>query len=565
MIKRKKVIKRKKISNKLITLIILFISATGNTFAINNVDNENNHSDTTKVDNKKYIGTLSGSFETNTTYYVDNEKDGVNSASDYKYGSNNYFKLDYVYKGFSAGVQGEWYPQPLVGYDTEYTGFAIPIKYIAWQNDNLSITVGDFYEQFGSGLILRTWEDRALGFNNSLGGARFNYNIKDIVRIKVLSGFARDYMDYSSTLVSGFDVSVSLSDIFKIDNHLLSLEASAVNRYESEFKDHFDADLYEEFYKFAMPKSLLSYSARFNYQFNSVSAKYEYVRKGEDLFTSMETGDVDLREGQAHLVELGYSANGLSTSVVLRYLDNIESAIYKTSGEVFMSNRINYIPSMTTQHTYSLASMNPYTPLGGGEMGGQFDIFYRVKKGTALGGKRGMKVHANYSIYHGIESATGTGERMFLYSDLTFDIEKMWSRKFQTTLFVSMQKNSLSVYIPDIVKRNIFVADITYKFTNKYSLRAELQYLSADSEDDDWVAAQLEFNIAPNWSVYVSDMFNYNGQQEHYAAGGFSYTHSAIRASLSYGNYKEGYICSGGVCRTVPAYNGVNLAVSIAF
>lgn len=557
--------RRKKIlSSRLIILTILFIFVTSNTFAINKIVTIDNYPDTTKIKKRKYIGTLSGSFETNTTYYIDNKKDETNS-SDYKYGSNNYFKLDYVYKGFSAGVQGEWYPQTLLGYDIGYSGFALPVKYVAWQNNDISVTIGDFYEQFGEGLILRAWEDRALGFNNSLGGARITYNIKDIVKIKALSGYARDYMGYSSTLVSGIDISVSLSDIFKIDNHLLSLETSVVNKYERAFKTSYSPDIYEELYGFIVPKSILSYSARFNYQYNSISAKYEYVRKGEDLFTSL-SGIEAVRAGQAHLVELGYSANGLSTSATLRYLDNMESAIYKTFGEVFMSNTINYIPSMTTQHTYSLASMKPYIPLNGGEMGGQIDIFYRVRKKTALGGKRGMKVHANYSMYYGIGSATGTGETMFMYSDLTFDIEKEWSRKFKTVFFISLQENSLSAYVPDMIKRNIFVVDMTYKFTNKYSLRAELQHLSTqNSEDEDWVAAQLEFNIAPRWGIYISDMLNYNNQNEHYATGGFSYTNSSLRASLSYGNYKEGYICSGGVCRTVPAYNGVNLAVTIAF
>ena len=58
-------------------------------------------------------------------------------------------------------------------------------KYISWTDRNYSVTVGDFYEQFGSGLILRAWEDRALGFNNSLGGARVTFNIKDIVEGKI--------------------------------------------------------------------------------------------------------------------------------------------------------------------------------------------------------------------------------------------------------------------------------------------------------------------------------------------------------------------------------------------
>lgn len=142
---------------------------------------------------KRNLGHLSGSFETNTIYYVEDSKTGAVVPHN-SYGSNNFLKLDYQLGRFSAGVQLEYYPHPLVGtpmqgYEYVMEGFSInnlTEKYISWTDRNYSVTVGDFYEQFGSGLILRAWEDRALGFNNSLGGARVTFNIKDIVEGKVL-------------------------------------------------------------------------------------------------------------------------------------------------------------------------------------------------------------------------------------------------------------------------------------------------------------------------------------------------------------------------------------------
>lgn len=145
---------------------------------------------------KRNLGHLSGSFETNTIYYVEDSKTGAVVPHN-SYGSNNFLKLDYQLGRFSAGVQLEYYPHPLVGtpmqgYEYVMEGFSInnlTEKYISWTDRNYSVTVGDFYEQFGSGLILRAWEDRALGFNNSLGGARVTFNIKDIVEGKVLYAF----------------------------------------------------------------------------------------------------------------------------------------------------------------------------------------------------------------------------------------------------------------------------------------------------------------------------------------------------------------------------------------
>ena len=68
-------------------------------------------------------------------------------------------------------------------------------------------------------------------------------------------------------------------------------------------------------------------------------------------------------------------------------------------------NMLSYRPAMTTQYTYMLMTLNPYSPEIGdkaqaaGEIGGQVDAFYNFRRGTKIGGKRGMKVHANFSTW----------------------------------------------------------------------------------------------------------------------------------------------------------------------
>ena len=60
-------------------------------------------------------GSLSASFETNTTYYFDDAATGA-TAPEGRFGSNNYLKLDYAKGGFTAGVQLEGYLPALTGY-----------------------------------------------------------------------------------------------------------------------------------------------------------------------------------------------------------------------------------------------------------------------------------------------------------------------------------------------------------------------------------------------------------------------------------------------------------------
>ena len=114
---------------------------------------------------------------------------------------------------------------------------------------------------------------------------------------------------------------------------------------------------------------------------------------------------------------------------------------------------------------------------------------------------------------------------------------------------------------------NVMVADLLYKYTPKFSTRLELQYLLSYEEANgyDWMAALLEVNFAPRWSVYVSDMYNHGMEKVHYYNVGASYTVSRTRISLSYGRNREGMICSGGVCRMMPAYTGGNLTISTSF
>ena len=103
------------------------------------------------------------------------------------------------------------------------------------------------------------------------------------------------------------------------------------------------------------------------------------------------------------------------------------------------------------------------------------------------------------------------------------------------------------------------MADLLYKFSSKFSTRVELQYLTTEENEKDWVAGLIELNYAPKWSIYASDMYNNGDTKVHYYNFGASYSSSSLRASLSYGRVREGFVCSGGVCRRTPAYTGVNL------
>ena len=186
-----------------------------------------------------------------------------------------------------------------------------------------------------------------------------------------------------------------------------------------------------------------------------------------------------------------------------------------------------------------------------------------------MGGKKGMKVHANFSTYYGdvADMMSGETRNKLLFRDLTVDIERWFGSDFKLILFYSWQTYNHAPASDDpasMWKSHTVVADMTYKFDRKNSLRLELQHLYTREDHKNWAAALLEYSFAPRWSVSLQDMWNYGDTKTHYINGSVSYSYSKVRAALNFGRFKEGYLCSGGVCRLTPAYTGVNLSLIVA-
>lgn len=494
-------------------------------------------------------GRLSGGFETNTILYADD----IVSAPEDRLGTNNYLKVDYSRGRFTAGGQYEFYGPVLQGFDPTYQGGRLVNKFASWTDDNFSVTVGDFYEQFGSGLILRSYEDRALGFNNSLEGVRVTYRVGDIFAVRALAGRPRMGMGYTSSWVRGIDASLSLASLLGISGSYLALEGSFINRYE---RVPLGGD------ELTGP-NMDAWSGRLVVDLDAgFSLRAEYVEKGKDVYLNSETFENEALGGNAQLLEMSYNNNGLGIFATFRRLDHMDIKLTNNSQSTI--NILNYLPSLTRQYTYLLTNLRPYAAEAVGEQGGQLDVFYNFRRGTALGGKYGMKIHVNGSAFFPLEK---TNDKLnLLFSDISLDIEKQWDRKLKTTLLLSVQQYSPTHgRSPELWVSNIVVADVLYKFTRRHSLRAEVQYLFSKEDSRDWVAVLAEYSFAPRWSVFLSDMYNHGSTRIHYYNAGFSYSQSRTRIALSYGRNREGVVCSGGVCRFMPAYTGANLVITTSF
>lgn len=501
-------------------------------------------------------GTLTGSLESNNIYYVeDNKLSGSTTASpDDHFGSNSYLKLDYMKGKFSAGLQLEAFLPALQGYDYALYGGGkrtmLGAKYVQWEDEDFGFRAGDIYEQFGTGLIFRSYEDRALGFNNSLEGVHGRFSYKNYLTVKAMYGRPRLYLDYAESSVRGGNLNVSLSDITGWSSAVLNLEGSYVNRYENlmdtpDFMDRLSTN------------SLDMYSVGANWNWNGIDARMEYVTKSKDLTVATAK---EMLSGKAIFAELGYSSSGFSALASYRKLSNMNTMLtLKGQGS---GNVLNYIPALTRQYTYMLANLNPYQVSPDGENGGQGDIYYTYR--PASNRSNYWKMHANVSMYY--SDSKHTGKSRLLWRDVNFDVEHRWNKSLKTIALVSVQEWSPTHGVNDVTyASNIFVLDNTYKFNRKTSLRVELQYLYSTDYEKDWMAGLVELSFAPKWSVSVSDMYNHGKTKIHYYNASVSYSASRTRIQLGYGRNRAGYVCSGGVCRYTPAYTGANLTVTSSF
>lgn len=542
---------------------------------------------------EKKEGLLYGSFESNSQWYLNDKiNDREIKHPDDPFRSNNYLQLNYNYKKFTAGIQAESYtPKALLNYNPKYDKTDLGIYFLNYKSNKLDITAGHFYEQFGSGLILRTWEDRALGINNALRGGRIKYNPTDYLSFTGLYGNIRSGFDVSSNSIFGFNSEFNASNVLGFESSDLNFGFSYVGRDE---KPPIKNPKFENLTN--------AFSGRINFSHNSFYASTEYAFKTEDAVIVNNKVDNNLiKPGNSILINFGYSQKNLGIDATLRRMENMsfysqrEPDVYIENGGStsynFNDKIVNYLPGLTKQHHFNLANIYVYQvqkidipdPAIAkiGEIGGQFDVFYNFEKETDLGGKYGTKVTVNianwYNLagdysYFPIKYETkflSSGKKYF--SDYNIEItKKINDRLSGNVIYINQYVNQKYLQGGSLVKTNIVAADATYKLNKTQSIRLQGEHMWADADKKNWAGATLEFYVNQKLSFYTWDMYNYGNDKigegkVHYYNFGGSYRKGASRVALNYGRQRGGLVCVGGVCRFVPESKGVSISLSTSF
>ena len=515
--------------------------------------------------------TLSGSIQSDMLVPEEDKETGAEKTEDFL--TNTYADLQLQSEYVDAGARLEYMEHPMPGFEKDFKGWGVPNFWVKGKLGNNELTLGTFYEQFGSGFILRTYEERTLGIDNSLLGGRLLLKPTDGVILKVLSGKQRRYWKWNKALVSGADAEISIDQwipSMRESGTVLTLGASWVNKYEkNEEKVFVDNTHYVHF-----PKFVNSWDVRANFNHGPWNFLAEYAQKTAD--PSFANGYV-FKKGSAAMLSGSYSNKGLSVLVQAKRSENMSSKSADVTGN---SSAINYLPAFIQDHTYALAALYAYaTQLADGEWAYQTEIGYNFKRNTSLGGKYGMNVKLNYSYVRGIPHEFADGmERQTLsgvtyvdykspffkwgketyYQDLNVQVSRRLSHDFLLNLMYMSQRFNKTVVEGEggMVHSNIFIADGKYQFSKKTTLRCELQYLTTNQDEKDWVFGLLELSLVPHWMITVSDMWNCGDSKIHYYQGLVTYNVGSHRIQAGYERTQAGFNCSGGVCRYVPAMKG---------
>lgn len=520
--------------------------------------------------------------------------------------TNTYAEMHLMSKYFSAGARFEGLEHPLPGFESGFKGRGVPYFYFTGQYKGLELTAGDFYEQFGSGLILRTYEERSLGIDNSLRGGRLLVKALNGVNLKLLGGKQRRYWHHNDSWVYGGDLEMSLDSWFRRmeeSGTRLTLGLSAVSKHEDDTdilklqstgqQDEFGADILGA-YKLNLPKNVAAFDVRANFQKGGYNLLAEYAWKGQD--PSFDNNYI-YRKGSTLLLSGSYSRRGMSLLLQAKRSENMSYRSDRTVNGI--SSYINHLPAFSMQHTYALAALYPYATQNAlGEWAYQAELGYNFKRRTLLGGKYGTNVKVNFSHIRSIDrtpvtDASGAavsdvkgtegytskffrmGDEIY-YQDVNVQVEKKLSRRFKLNLMYMNQRYNQTIVEGHggTVKANIAVAEGKYNLSKKLTLRGEAQYLHTDQDQKDWWYGLLELSVLPSLMFTVSDMYNAHvsdasvsgkTNKVHYYMAAACFTHKAHRLQVSYGKTRAGYNCSGGVCRLVPASKGVQLSYNFNF
>ena len=497
----------------------------------------------------------------------------------------SYFHNDSNALGFTGvrvDLRGELTQWPMLGYEADFRGYGLSRLSATTDFTWGHITLGDVYGQFGSGLVLSLYEDRALGVDNSLRGAKIEATPYKGINLTLLGGKQRRYWNcyhdhawgwnYTQDAAIGGDVTFEMEQWIpqlREKEVALSIGGSYVSKYEQ--ADTILTVVDSKMYMYNLPRWVGAGEVRANLQVKGLDVLVEYAYKANDPCAD---NLYSYRPGDAFMASLSYSRKGMSVLAQVKRSSNMSFRSERQRRG--LAGRLNHMPAFAQQHTYALPALYPYaTQYADGEWAFQGELRYTWKRKTKMGGRYGTTLKIGASHIRGLQEEgswqTVYGKEGEYYTDVNIELNKRLTQRWWLNAMLMYQTYNQRIVEGegDIIRSGIAVLDTKIAVTDNITMRGEAQYLYTRQHQGQWIFLLYELSLWNRLTLSGQWMYNIGGTadatHEHYYTATATYTQGAHRLMVGYTKTREGYNCSGGVCRYVPRQEGVSMSYSFTW
>jgi hypothetical protein len=532
-------------------------------------------------------GQFSGNLLLNYQKYLRDDRIGANTKV---YLENSasvdaWLFMNYRIKGYSLTMRFDAFNNsPLLNPQGSFTQHGIGYWQASKQIDDLNITVGSFYDQFGSGILFRAYEQRQIGIDYAIQGVRLQYDFGKNWRLKGFGGNQKGALDnrfgYANQVISGLNLEGSF-DLGKdarfgsmevggsainrtLDRSTVDALVSEINTYDisKRFLPKYNVYGFNAYYTYHLGN--LTWNTELNYKTPEAMRNLQnrlFLSDGKVLYTSLSWGKSGIR--------LGKQKASIGVNVQARHVDKF--AFRSSPNDILLQGLVSYLPSLTRQNTYRLLARYNAPAQDLGEQGIQGEIDFKPRKGT--------QILLNGSFVRSLNHNGINNEKILLFRELYGEVIQAIGKKTKLKLGLQsiIYNQARYEFEPEYATVRTFTpfGEVTLKLPKHRSLRIEAQYLKTAQDQGSFANLVAELYLSPVWYVGAGDMVNIEPHRYknmvivnevlHYPSVYMGYTKGNSVYTFGYLKQQQGVNCSGGICRLEPAFSGVRFTVSTNF
>ena len=410
------------------------------------------------------------------------------------------------YKWYNFGLRLEQH----LPSDKDSVWVDLTLKYIQMQRWDFDITFGDYYTTFGKGLLLRSYEQRELRYDNNLEGAKINWSKKILNLIFIWGRGMGEQRERREPLI-GSDLKVDVSHWLKLGTSYLNTKPKDIGRMQ-----------------------LLGVNGEILISHLNLYA--ELAQKYNPQRSFMPT-----KGKEVYLSSNIYSAGwGLS----LEYKDYKDLDF--SDGDLIY----NQPPNLTKEHLYVLLNRNSHVLDPTDEKGFQAELNCSPLDRSNL--------VLNYSL-------TQNHQNKSLFREIYLQTEYGFPNRAQVKSALGYRKSKEELGKPN---RTFLASDITYYLGLSNSINFTLEHLFSknDGSGTPYSLVQfyeqiisLSFSHSPSYSITLShERTTEHLRKKSWFLVSFDFNlNQKNNLSLNLGSRRAGKVCYGGMCTYKPELEGI--------